>query len=126
MDRTPVIPARRRRLKTRWTVRLADHVSRIVITVAGIGTILAVLGVLISLVWYITPLFGSGSVESSDKLPLPPGLSSAAEPVIAAAMDEHQLLAWTLSARGKLTVFRLATGEVLQQHELFGDGPELT
>src|SRR5207302_7919659 len=89
-------------------------------------SILAVLGVLLSLIWAIIPLFASGKVESSDKLAVPHGISSGVEPFIAAATDEHQLLAWVVSATGKLTVFRLGTGEVLQQRELFEDGPALS
>ena len=53
----------RRERRTRWTIALGDTVSRLVITVGGLGTIVAVLFVCFFLVMKSWPLFGMGRLD---------------------------------------------------------------
>ena len=54
---------RTRRRTTRRSVRIVDRMARVLISVAGVGTILAVLGVSLFLIWVAAPLFLSARVE---------------------------------------------------------------
>ena len=54
---------RKRSHKTRWTVRAADRIAAACITVGGVGTILAVSGVLVFLVSVVIPRVG-GAMDS--------------------------------------------------------------
>lgn len=49
--------------RNRWRVRLVDGVARALITVGGIGTIIAVSGVFLFLLWTVIPLFRPGRME---------------------------------------------------------------
>jgi phosphate transport system permease protein len=126
MDTKTGPPSVRRKHSTRWTVRFADRLSRVVITVAGIGTIVAVSGVFLYLIWVVIPLFASGTVESQKNVSVPGGIATKDQSLIAAAVDEYQLLAWSLSSSGQLTVFRVNNGEVLERRNLFDGSPPLT
>ncbi|MGL5094116.1 MAG: hypothetical protein ACRDD1_00910, partial [Planctomycetia bacterium] len=53
---------RKRDRKTRSSVRFADFAAQTLITVGGVGTILAVLGVCVFLFWVAAPLFLSPKV----------------------------------------------------------------
>ena len=55
----------RRQRTTRWQVRCADRVSRALITVGGIGTIIAVMSVCVFLVAVVLPLFTKADVGQS-------------------------------------------------------------
>jgi phosphate transport system permease protein len=104
-----------RRRKTRAGVRLGEVVSRLVITVGGIGTIAAVITVGVFLVYVAAPLFRSASVSAPTHLALP----AKDQRLLRAGVDDYQLLGWTLYADGTLTLVRLDTGKVLQQRQLF-------
>src|SRR5262245_24681412 len=99
----PAPPPPRRRHKTRWTVGLADTLSRVVITVGGIGTILALLLVCAFLIAVAAPLFRSAKVK--DGAELPAAWKEGAGP-LAVAVDEHQRLGWALLPGGELYAFR--------------------
>src|SRR5262245_9311298 len=96
-----------RRRATRWTVRAGEILARGLITVGGIGTIIAVALVLVFLVWVVAPLFLGASVIEADRFPL----SRDAGRPIRTAVDEYQLAGWNLFSDGTLEVFRLDTGK---------------
>jgi phosphate transport system permease protein len=62
---------RERRKQTRWTVRAADVMSKIFITVGGIGTIVAVLLVFVFLAYVVLPLFAKARVTKRTEYATP-------------------------------------------------------
>ncbi len=102
---------------TRRSVVIADKLSRFLITVGGIGTIIAVLGVAVFLVWVVLPLFLPAKVESVEALD-----RKSAEELMHVAVDEYQVLAWLLRPSGKIEVFRLDNGEPRDEQKIFDDG----
>ena len=61
----------RRRLKTRWSVWLGEILSRLLITVGGIGTIVAVALVCVFLVWVVYPLFLGATARPAGNFLIP-------------------------------------------------------
>src|SRR5262249_40187471 len=105
----------RRKRTTRFSVRFGDFAGRWVITVGGIGTILAVLTICVFLVWIVVPLFLPASIE-------PPNSFSPewqGKPAVRTEIDEHGLMAWSLFSDGTIQVFRLDNGESLGTDKLF-------
>jgi phosphate transport system permease protein len=100
---------RRRDRKTRPGVKVADRVARNLITLGGLGTVLAVSTVFVFLVYVAWPLFSSARVESS-QVTDPPWQIRQEEP-IHLSMDEYQLLGWAMFRDGSIQVFRSDTGE---------------
>lgn len=107
----------RRAKHTRWTVRLADVLSRSVITVGGIGTIVAILLVAVLLAKEAVPLFYAPEVRDPRATKLAWGQGA----LLHVEIDEYRTLGWALDADGSLVVFRADTGEVLQRKPLFND-----
>jgi phosphate transport system permease protein len=106
---------RGRRVTTRRSVRVADFTARSLITVGGIGTIVAVATVCIFLIAVVLPLFRPAHVElASDQ----PGIATT-DPVEHLEVDEYRTIGFTCTAAGKLTVFRLDDGSLLEQRSLF-------
>jgi phosphate transport system permease protein len=116
---------RQRNRKTHWSVKAKDKLSHAIITVAGLGTILAVSTVFVFLVSVVFPLFRAPTSEkaSSAPIPMPEGVTAAP---VHMAMDEYNLLAWAVYPDGMLRKFRLDTGELLEEVPLVRDGVELT
>lgn len=117
MDETP---AQRNsvRVKTHQTdkrVLIADHVSRFFITVGGIGTILAILGVCVFLVWVVMPLFQGARVDDVQGLVV----NVRAEVPLHVACDEYQSLGWILLPSGAIRVFRMDTGQPILEKRLY-------
>jgi phosphate transport system permease protein len=104
-----------RRRKTSRAVRLGEALSRLFITVGGIGTILAVALVGCFLLWVAYPLFQGATVHESGEFAVK---MPAAGPMLT-GVDEYQQLGWTILSNGTLQVFRLDTGKVLEQRDLF-------
>jgi phosphate transport system permease protein len=121
MTSPAVNPGPSRQRKTKRSVHLAEVVSRLFITVGGIGTIIAVATVFLFLLYVVIPLFQSAAISREDHIPLD---WSKNLPVQMGA-DEDQLMAWALFADGSLQIIRLDNGELLQKRKLF-DGPALT
>src|ERR1700756_4148490 len=92
-----------RRRKTSRLVRVGETLSRLFITVGGIGTIVAVGTVCVFLIWMVYPLFLPASVKEVERFPL----SAPAARPLRTALDEYQILGWTLFADGTLNIFRL-------------------
>lgn len=104
----------RRQRKTRLSVRLGEIVSRLLITLGGIGTIIAVALVCIFLVWVTIPLFSGAKTESRGQQRLTwPG-----KPLIM-GVDSDQILGWAVLADGSFNTFRLDNGEIINTQALF-------
>jgi len=97
-------------------VLIADVVSRAIITGGGVGTILAVLGVCLFLVWVALPLFSSATMGDRRQF----AVSPAGTP-LAVGIDEYQVLGWTLTADGKFSSLELASGAVLGEKRITGN-----
>jgi phosphate transport system permease protein len=108
-------PRRRRARTTRASVRAVDRLARFLITVGGLGTILAVFVLCVFLVWVVVPLFRPARLSERSN-------SSAREPqdALAAGLDESAAAGWSLSGSGELTVFRLADGAEWSRTRPFG------
>lgn len=117
MQKAESFTGRTRKRTTRRSVLVADRVSRALITVGGIGTILAVLGVFFFLVWVVLPLFKPAEITEAKIL----SRDERIEP-LHLGMDEYQLLAWTLLPSGRLDVFRLDSGAILSSQQVFEPG----
>jgi phosphate transport system permease protein len=102
----------------RRAVRFADLVSRAIITVGGFGTIVAVLLVCVFLFAVAGDLFRPATVGAGIDLPT---ASPAAVPV-ATGTDEYRLIAWVITADGRLQSRTLA-GEPLADHQLLSTPP---
>ncbi len=116
---------RRRRKQTHWTVRAGDVVSQNLITIGGIGTIVAVSLVFFYLFGVVAPLFTSASAANQRTLPAE-WQSQDDEKVVAIVIDEYRTMGWALFPDGKLNVFRLDSGEVLHAKQLFEGDARIT
>jgi len=96
---------------------LAEVVSRYLITTGGIGTIVAVVGVFLFLLYVVSPLFFAGSAEQQPRTTV-----NWANPApIQMGMDEDQLMCWALFGDGSLQLVRADTGEFLEKQKPFGE-----
>lgn len=108
---------RTRKRTTRKSVLVADRGARFLISVGGIGTIVAVLGVFFFLVWVVVPLFLPASVEDLVSHEIEGGTE-----LLQIGVDEYQLLGWTLRPSGMLNIFRLDDGSPRAEKEMFSAG----
>ena len=96
-------------------VLLSDDLARRLITLSGIGSIVAVSLVGLFLLWVVLPLLAPTDLEpvarGTTPEELPPGSSGA--PVLRQGIDVYASLVWTLHADGVITVRSLATGRPL-------------
>jgi len=107
---------RRRRTTTRGVV-IADVAARILISAGGIGTIIAVMGVCIFLVWVVVPLFQSANVQQLAAVQL----DEKSQRPVHQEIDEYRSLTYTVGSDGRVQVFRVDNGERVDQHQLFDD-----
>lgn len=113
------LPKHDRSRRTSRRVLWTDTIARSVITVGGIGTILAVLTVGVYLVWVALPLFLPSRVD--------PGAAvatvseDAASPDVRLGVNEYETLSWALLPDGTFEVTRLDTGETLERVDVDGD-----
>ncbi|MGL4465525.1 MAG: hypothetical protein ACRC1K_25525, partial [Planctomycetia bacterium] len=103
---------RKRDRKTRSSVRFADFAAQTLITVGGVGTILAVLGVCVFLFWVAAPLFLSPKVGAPASAAATVG---APDPktdarVAAFAVDDGEALGWIVRSDGGFQVVDLGSG----------------
>jgi phosphate transport system permease protein len=103
----------RRNLRTSRRVRIAERVSRALIGLGGLGTVVAVFGVFLFLASVVFPLFLPGTVRQSAKRPWSGG-ESAGKP-LHFAVDEYRVLAWSFHDDGGVHLVRLDTGETLSR-----------
>lgn len=114
----------RRSAGTRKSVRTADAIARVFITLGGIGTIVAVSLVCVFLVSVVIPLFGTESL--ADPTSLTVEFDSSVEGPIHVATDEYLNIGWCAFRNGSYSVFRLDTGAILKNAFLIPEGKELT
>src|SRR5262249_7003284 len=115
VDAKPSFTGYTRRRKTSRLVRLGEILSRLFITVGGIGTIVAIALVGIFLVWVTYPLFLGASVKEAKSS----SLAEKSGRPLRTGMDEYQVLGWGLFSDGTLEVMRLDNGRVLERRPLF-------
>lgn len=113
---TKSFTGRARGKKTHWSVRASDRFSKSLITVGGIGTILAVSTVFFYLLYVTVPLFRPARIDGMETLTRP--AADSARP-LSIQSDEHGLMSRTLYADGRLVCARLDTGAVLSEQLLF-------
>jgi len=93
---------------------VADTLASVLITTGGVGTIVALMGVGIFLLWVAIPLFQPAVVENATNVL--PGASSRGP--LRVDVDEYQTLAWLLAPDGRIEVAGLTTGELLWDERL--------
>ncbi|MFK7960915.1 MAG: hypothetical protein AB8G96_10355 [Phycisphaerales bacterium] len=130
-----VFTGRQRRLTTKGSVRFADRAAQAIITIGGIGTIIAVATVCLFLAAVVLPLF-KGAEQSLDADMQHDRVAAAAGdaatpgttpgPPVAVGVDEYRTIGWTMDADGTLTSFRFDTGETLARTAVFAGGPRPT
>jgi phosphate transport system permease protein len=113
MTATRSFTGRSRERKTRSTVRIGEVVARLLITVGGIGTIIAVGLIAVFLVWVVYPLFLPASVNNERQVPAVQLPWKAFETPVYLATDEDQVMAWALFSDGSLQAFSLESGKAL-------------
>ena len=118
-DHRAAFTGRTRRLATKRSVKFADLMSQAVITIGGIGTIVAVGTVALFLFAVVLPLFRGARIEPSPSVAI---TRAAAAPTVAAvATDEYLSTGWSLDAEGRLEVFRGDSGTRIDQRVVFAE-----
>ncbi len=97
---------RARRRTTRPAVKLADRTARLLITVGGAGTIVAVIGVFLFLVWVAAPLFIPAEAGVAGRHAAP----FDARAPLQVGVDEYRVLGWAALPDGSVQAFRLDDG----------------
>ncbi len=110
----------RRKRTTRRRVKVAELGARLLISVSGIATIIAVAVICVFLVQVALPLFRGATFGPAEAITSAAGVQ---EPPLELQVDEYGVLAWTLTASGTLLVTRADSGDHLQQRELFPGNP---
>ena len=127
-----------RKTKTSWQTKVVDRLAGWLITLGGIGTIGAVAGVCVFLVWVVVPLFAPARLELLGATAQPPGdqnlvrdgqllrlddktLTSPEEP-LAVGVDESLTVVWVVDRNGELTVKQIVEGDVLFKKTLTSRG----
>ncbi len=108
---------RTRHRKTRPLIRLTDRLSRVVITVGGISTIVAVMTVAVFLAFVVWPLFEGATVT-----PKPPHEGPWDGPPLRLSVDDYRVAGWAFMPDGTVHLFRLDTGESLDVRSVLGEG----
>lgn len=98
----------RRRKQTPWTVKFGDAFASKLIAVGGIGTIAAIMLVVLVLLGTAWPLFQSP--------PAPQWRTFAGPSFKHVGLDEQELILWGVDSTGKLSVFATAAGEPLVEY----------
>ncbi len=122
------ITGRRRNRQTKPSVKWADRVASALISVGGIGTILAIFGVGLVLVWQVVPLFAGGELETPTTLSAaaaPPsgGQAEGVAPPVRFAVDEFAATAAMVAADGSVRAIDARTGALLGARRLSEEPP---
>ncbi|MFN0197308.1 MAG: ABC transporter permease subunit [Planctomycetaceae bacterium] len=120
-DRKP-FTGRSRQRRTQWSVVVGDSLARVLITVGGVGTIVAVSTVFLFLLWVVLPLFLSAELTLQQTVPVPWSPTSknadVRQSVLASGVDEFQTMGWSLTSEGIVTTFGLQEGKTLSTQDL--------
>lgn len=119
---SPRVPARRGRT-TRRGVRVAERAARVLISVAGIGTILAVATICLFLLWVVAPLFRTAEVEAA-RIVAPTATDEPA--LLRLEVDEYRSLIWLAFADGSIAAKRVDDATTLERVTPFGDARPTT
>jgi phosphate transport system permease protein len=117
---------RQRRRSTHWSIKVKDRVAKVAITIGGLGTIVAVSTVCLFLIAVVIPLFRLPTNEkiSSVSLSTPEGHVSSGP--VHVAVDEYNIMAWSVFPDGVVRKFRLDNGQLLDEVPLSSEGVTLT
>ena len=91
-EKTTSFTGRKRYLKNRRSVKLADRIAQSLITVGGIGTILAISTVGLFLFWVVLPLFLPAKSAALGKHP---SGKLQSEGVLHLGVDEYRSMLWS-------------------------------
>src|SRR5687768_10978483 len=94
-----------RQRRTKRSVRAIDLTARGLITIGGVGTIIAVTTVCLFLLWVVAPLFLSARVAETTRV----NSGSATRPLLL-EVDEYRMLAGSLLPDGTWRVDRVDNG----------------
>ena len=111
---------RKRRRTTSPLVRASDIIARTLITMGGIGTILAVSLVCVFLIYVVVPLFSDPTVDDSTSI-----ARAADRQPIHVEVDEHQLIGVSIYEDGTAVVIDLADGLPIHEFKI-GEGKPVT
>jgi phosphate transport system permease protein len=113
---------RHRDRKTTFAVRMADVVSQRLITVVGMGTIVAVLTVCVFLVYVAMPLFSPPEIE-----PIEDTIRRTGDPFNPSKLrvDEYRTLAWMFDPAGRIEALHLRGGEPVESIDM-AEGREIS
>jgi phosphate transport system permease protein len=98
---------------------LADRVATRLVGVGGLGVIAAVGGLLLFLLWVVTPLFAGARIEPQASFPLP---VAEAGPTLQLAVEDSNEIAWRVTGDGRIAFFDPRDGTLLGLEDLPGDG----
>lgn len=98
-------------------MRVAERVAGSLITIGGIGTILAVGLIFVFLVWVVLPLFTGADLGATRSVYAAPAVEE--QDVLRVDVDEHGLVAWSMLASGSLRVVSARDGEPIETLNLF-------
>lgn len=123
------------RRKTSWATKFVDRLAGWLITLGGIGTICAVVGVCVFLVWVVLPLFkparlipihfvAQSANESSGGSVAPSGNQTVPfdAKLLAVGLDETMTIIWSVDEDGNLIVQQFADQDVLFKKDLSSHG----
>lgn len=119
-SKTPTFSGYQRQRKTRFSVRFGEISSRLLITLGGVGTIIAIVLVCVFLVWVALPLFYNAQTIPKATQPL-----TWKVPPLLQGVDNEQHLGWVLLGDGKLISYRLDTGETISSNAVLA-GPAIS
>lgn len=118
MNRQKKITGAGRRYTTKTSVKMIDRLAKTLITLGGVGTIIAVTGVFVYLTSVVVPLFAGADRNLRHQVA---GIDAAAKSGQHLVADEFLLSAWVIEEQGsRIRSFRLDTGETLISDDLFG------
>ncbi len=117
-DRNASFTGYARKRATTWSVRFFDRFWRWVITIGGIGTVVAVATICVFLVWVVVPLLRDAHLDSPRAMPRTAGDISRA---IALGLDDYSAVVWGLHEDGAFRAALISTGEVFSVVRPFGD-----
>lgn len=106
---SPRTRRKRRPRRTTRSVRVTDRVARTLITLGGIGTILAVATLCVFLFSVVVPLFLAPETGEARTA----GPRGATRPPVAAGTDEYLTLGWSADSQARFTSFVLDDGSPL-------------
>lgn len=107
---------------TRRSVLIADAAANWIITVGGLGVILAVFGIMVFLAKVVTPLFTGSHVIGQQEVKL----ENAASGVLSELVDEYRTIVISIQGNGEAAVHHLPTGKLINTLKLDIPGRKIT